>query len=82
MPTLKLAIAVSFVVCCVTFRAQAEEKRQPKALTCSAFETIKSGSKTVGICYDGKKPAVWTSWAFIDLTDPNGDKRRFAVGFR
>jgi hypothetical protein len=49
-----------------------------KPSVCADFRTYESaGQAPIGLCYDSKKPAVWSSWTIVTV-----DGQRYAVGFR
>lgn len=55
-----------------------------KPSVCSDFRVFQNDAKQVmGACYDGDKPALWSSWTIVEVTEPStGAKRRYAVGFK
>lgn len=59
------------------------ETKARKPSVCADFRVLRTAdSQAVGACFDGKRPKVFTTWTFVEVTDPDtGAKRRFAVGF-
>lgn len=62
--------------------APVHAKDAPKPAVCSAFRVLETPEGRLGVCYDGKKPAVWSTWTFVEIADTDGARRRVAVGFR
>jgi hypothetical protein len=78
----RTALIVSGIITLFTGLARAETVKAPRPLACSDFRVHGTGKEQIGVCYDGKRPSVWSTWGFVDITDPDGAKRRIAVGFR
>lgn len=60
--------------------ASAAPKGKPSV--CENFRVFQAEGAVMGVCYDSSKPAIWSSWTLVDVTDPQGAKRRYAVGYR
>lgn len=73
----KLVVAFALLAPSVALAAD-----EPKPSVCIDFRVYQAEGKPLGVCYDGKKPALFSSWRFVDMANPSGATRRYAVGFR
>ncbi len=76
-----VAAAVVGLAMLVPFTAHAAGPKKPAV--CAAYELteLKDG-KVLGVCLDGKKARVFTSWKLVDVADPEtGAVARFLVGY-
>lgn len=51
----------------VTQWASAQGKRPAKPSVCVDFEVAETKGGRVGICYDGKRPAVYNMFSVVDV---------------
>lgn len=51
------------------------EERTRKPTVCADFVEATSGQRKVGVCYDSKRPRIFTSWTYVTV-----DGKRYAVG--
>jgi hypothetical protein len=70
----------------VTSVASAETPKKPKPVVCEDFEVLvdaarakATGRTMIGVCRDGKKPRLFTSWSRVTVEDSDGP-RSYTVG--
>ncbi len=59
--------------------ASAEATRKPRV--CVDFKTFEREKAVVGVCFDGKRRAIFTEWTTVRLAGPDGKPATYTVGF-
>lgn len=60
--------------------ASAEERvRKPRV--CVDFKTFEREKAVVGVCFDGKRRAIFTEWTTVRLAGAEGKPVTYTVGF-
>jgi len=78
-----LLVAAAFIATAIAARyADAAPKRAHKPSVCADFEVSKSKAGDIGICYDNAKPAVYRTFALVDMPGDDGKQVRVMVGWR
>jgi hypothetical protein len=63
-----------------TLASAADKPRKPSV--CASFELVSTAKGRQAVCYDGKRPKLMSSFAVVDVTDPDsGSGVRVLVGF-
>jgi hypothetical protein len=76
-----IAVVTGLVVLSLAGTAQAANGPK-KPSVCAAFKVIESEGKAYGVCSDGKRPKLYSSWRIVEVIEPeSGAVVRVAVGF-
>jgi hypothetical protein len=75
-----IAVVTGLVALSLAVPAQAAGPKKPSV--CAAFKVIESEGKVYGVCSDGKRPKLYSSWRIVEVTEPeSGAAVRVMVGF-
>lgn len=77
--TTGLIASLSLAALLIAGTASAETTRKPRV--CVDFKTFERDKAVVGVCFDGKRRAVFTTWTTVKLVSPEGVASSYTVGF-
>lgn len=78
----RLATSLVSVALLLASSSAIAQSKPKKPAVCVSYELIQGAKGKLGLCLDGKKPRVFTSFSEGTLTDPaTGAVVRFLVGF-
>jgi hypothetical protein len=75
------ASAVALAALLITGTASAEGTTVRKPTVCADFKTFERGGAVVGVCFDGKRRKVFSTWTTVKLVNPEGVSSSYTVGF-
>lgn len=71
--------SLSLAALLIAGTASAETTRKPRV--CVDFKTFEREKAVVGVCFDGKRRAIFTEWTTVRLAGPDGKPTAYTVGF-
>lgn len=74
-----LIASLSLAALLITGTAAAETVRKPTV--CADFKTFERGTTVVGVCFDGKRKRVFSTWTTVKLVNAEGVSGSYTVGF-
>jgi len=77
--TTGLIASLSLAALLIAGTASAETVRKPTV--CADFKTFERGTAVVGVCFDGKRRKVFSTWTTVKLVSPEGVASSYTVGF-
>lgn len=77
----KFFIISCFVAVSGLFSQWAQAAGKDKPAVCLDFEVSTTRQGKIGVCYDGKKPVVYSAFTVVDVERPEG-KSSYMLGWR
>lgn len=77
-----LLVFAAFLATVLTFHYADAADRPAKPVVCLSYDVLSAKGGKVGVCYDGKRPALFRAFSIVELPDPEGQTVKVMLGWR